>query len=214
MKFALSYSTGKDCFLALLRMIAEGNEPVALVTSVDKTIKRSWFHGVPEGILQQVADSLGLPLLMVENDATDYQEQMVKAFAETKALGAEAIVFGDIDIQQNGEWDRTVAEAAGLKAILPLWQQDRRTLVEEFLASGYTAIIKTVAKSAEIPEAYLGQPLNGAFITYLEAHGLDACGENGEYHTLVVAGPLFKEQIRYQTAGIYESEYAKSLIIE
>ncbi|MDU2473728.1 MAG: hypothetical protein E7D18_13195, partial [Enterococcus faecalis] len=169
---------------------------------------------IPISVLEAAAEALDLPLVISHNNETNYTEKVVEALQETQKLGAETVCFGDIDIEQNGAWDRQVALSAGLEPQLPLWQENREALVKEFLAKGYTAIIKTVSKEAGIPIKFLGEPLNETFITYLKEHQLDICGENGEYHTLVIDGPLFKKRLNYYTSGIYESPYAYSLIID
>lgn len=213
-KFYLSYSSGKDCILALDTLSKSGNQPAGLITSLNEEINRSWFHGVPEKVLEKAAASLNLPLVVVKTNGDNYEDQMIRALKEIKEKGISNICFGDIDIEENGEWDRKIASKAGLTPQLPLWQRSREELVMEFLARGYTAIIKTVSKISGIPIDFLGKPLDQRFIDYLISHDLDICGENGEYHTLVIDGPLFSYPVDFQPAGIYESPYAYSLIIE
>lgn len=213
MQFCLNYSSGKDSMLALDTLVNEGHQPVCLITSVNDEIDRSWFHGVPLNVLQAAADCLNLPLLTVPTNATTYEDAMVAALKQSQDYGATVAAFGDIDIEQNGDWDKQIAQRAGLTPILPLWQQGRVSLVHRFLDRGYTAMIKTVSKASGIPDDFLGQPLNQTFLDYLAAHDLDLCGENGEYHTLVVDGPLFDHPLTYKTAGIFDSPHARSLII-
>jgi uncharacterized protein (TIGR00290 family) len=212
-KFCFSFSSGKDSMLALERLIQAGHEPIGLLTSVSAEIDRSWFHGVPTPLLIQIAEKLGLPLKIVRTEANDYESQMVAALTEFQQAGATFCGFGDIDIEQNRAWDTKVATLAHLEAELPLWHEERETAVLDFLALGYMTIIKTISLQSQIPESFLGQPLDQSFIAYLKAHDLDVCGENGEYHTLVVDGPLFKHPLHYSTDGIYQSAYSKSLII-
>lgn len=212
--FCASFSSGKDSILAIDRLINAGYQPTSLITSVSQEINRSWFHGVPLPILDQIASSLNIPCINVQNTPENYQEKMVAALKQAKQAGADFCCFGDIDIEANGAWDRQISLEAGLTPLLPLWQQDRRAIVEAFLSRGYTAIIKTVSKESKIPQRFLGCALDEAFITYLEEHHLDVCGENGEYHTLVIDGPLFNERINYSSTGIFETQYAYSLIIE
>lgn len=200
--------------LALDQLCQAGHQPIGLVTSVNQAINRSWFHGVPPTVLNQFATSLQLPLTLVNTAVDDYQSAMVATLAEYRNQGATHCGFGDIDILKNRQWDETVATAAGLTPLLPLWHADRTENVTHFLDRGYHAIIKTISKDSQIPTAFLGQPLDQTFIDYLQAHQLDVCGENGEYHTLVIDGPLFNQPITYQTGGIFESPYAYSLIID
>jgi len=112
-KFCLSYSSGKDCLLAMDRLIQAGNQPVALVATLSDEINRSWFHGIPISVLEAAAEALDLPLVISHNNETNYTEKVVEALQETKKLGAETVCFGDIDIEQNGAWDRQVALSAG-----------------------------------------------------------------------------------------------------
>ena len=114
-KFCLSYSSGKDCLLAMDRLIQAGNQPVALVTTLSDEINRSWFHGIPISVLEAAAEALDLPLVISHNNETNYTEKVVEALHETKKLGAETVCFGDIDIEQNGAWDRQVALSVGLE---------------------------------------------------------------------------------------------------
>jgi diphthine-ammonia ligase len=213
-QFYLSFSSGKDCILALDTFIKQGYQPAGLITNMDEEINRSWFHGVPVGVLENIATALNLPLVIVKSNSRNYEEHMIAALTDIKEQGVANICFGDIDIEENGAWDKKIATQAGLIPHLPLWQKNREELVHQFLSRGYTAIIKTVSKESGIPTDFLGQPLNQTFINYLLQHNLDVCGENGEYHTLVIDGPLFAQPVNFRTNGIYESPYAYSLIIE
>lgn len=212
-KICFSFSAGKDSVLALDRLIGQGYDVIGLLTSVDESIERSWFHGIPDSVLNRIEESVGIPIFKVAANADNYEREMTDALAYFRDLGAKACGFGDIDIPQNGEWDKKVASRTGLEALLPLWLQSREALVYEFLDRGYKAIIKTVSKSSGIPEHFLGEMLDQKFIGYLSEHNLDICGENGEYHTLVVSGPIYQKEIKYDAGGIHESQYSKSLII-
>ena len=98
MKFVMSYSCGKDSTLSLYRMIKAGHEPLALLITVDKKVCRSWFHGVPKHLLEEVSKSLNIPLLLVESIGDNYKETFEEALGKAKEQGAEACVFGDIDL--------------------------------------------------------------------------------------------------------------------
>ena len=172
-KFVVSYSCGKDSTLSLYRMIKAGHTPVALLVTVDKKVLRSWFHGIPDKLLKDVSKS---------------QEEM----------GAEACVFGDIDLMAHRNWCEDKCEKAGLEAIFPLWEEDREALTYEFIDSGFKTVIKNV-KLSILGEEFLGEVLTKDVVERLKAAGSDACGENGEYHTFVFDGPLFKERINFET---------------
>jgi len=203
MKFAISYSAGKDCNLAMHKMILEGHTLVALVTTVNREQQRSWFHGIPESLLEASAASLGVPLIAAESTPDNYTEALVEALIRARELGAEAVAFGDIDIDQHKEYDDDVAEQAGLISILPLWKMDRDQVIDEQLNSGIKAVIKLVDKS-QLDESFLGQTVTFDLVEKIKAAGADACGENGEYHTFVYDGPCFAEPVAYQTGELVD----------
>ena len=114
-------------------------------------------------------------------------------------------MFGDIDLQAHRDWVEGVCEAAGLACHLPLWQEPRRLLLAEFLSAGGRATIVAVDQS-KLGADYLGLELDDALISRLEAAGLDACGEEGEYHTMVTAGPLFRSPVPLVWDGVDERD--------
>ncbi|MDR0308316.1 MAG: adenine nucleotide alpha hydrolase, partial [Coriobacteriales bacterium] len=184
MKFALSYSGGKDCMLALHRMVSLGNTPVALITTINGEEERSWFHGIPKTLLEAVSSSLNIPLIACKSQPEQYAEAFVEGLIKAKSLGAEACVFGDIDIADHRKWNEEIAEKAGLGCVLPLWQEEREALVYELISTGYKAIIKIV-QSDKLSESFLGQDLSLPLLEDIKATGSDVCGENGEYHSFV-----------------------------
>ena len=200
-KFVLSFSGGKDSMLSLYRMIQKGWEPVALLCTYNKGGQRTWFHGIPEPLLRRLADAMGIPLcLAVCGEQDDYTAMFRDRLLEWKAKGAEAVVFGDIDLQGHRDWCESCCAAVGMEAVLPLWKEDREALVYEFLDAGFTTLMKTV-RLAELDESFLGKPLSRALVQEIKAKGADACGENGEYHTLVVNGPIFRHPVSYTIHG-------------
>ena len=99
-KFIMSFSGGKDSILALYRMIHEGHEPVALLTTVKKNQEKSWTHGLDNEILYRISKSLDIPLLLVECDVNEYERKFEEALIKAKDMGATMCVFGDIDIEE------------------------------------------------------------------------------------------------------------------
>mgnify|MGYP002591600070 CR=1 FL=1 len=203
MKFVMSYSCGKDSTLALHRMVAAGHEPVALLAMYNREAGRSWFHGVEDGLLAGISRSLGLPLLRCACGGEDYQQAMEAGLGRARALGATACAFGDIDIEEHRQWDRARCEAAGLEMCLPLWQRNRLENTMEVLNLGYRCVIKCVRNDA-LPSSYLGRILDQELVADMQARGIDVCGENGEYHTVTVDGPLFQEPVAYRLGEVLE----------
>lgn len=199
-KFIMSYSCGKDSTLALYRMIKAKHTPLALLVTVDSKKLRSWFHGIPSKLLNDVSSSLNIPLLLVKSEGDNYKETFVKALIEAKANGAEACVFGDIDLEEHRSWCTERCNEAGIKAVFPLWNEDREKLTYEFIDSGFKTVIKNV-RLADLKEEFLGKILDKDIVSKIKATGSDPCGENGEYHTFVFDGPLFNYRIPFETKG-------------
>ncbi len=188
--FVCSWSGGKDSALAFHRAVRAGLRPVALLTMFKEDGERSRSHGLRPSILAAQAEALGLPLLQGHASWEGYESIFIGQLRKARALGAEAAVFGDIDLQPHRDWEEQVCAAAGLQPLLPLWQEPRRTLVEELLREGFRATLVAV-REGRLPMEFLGRVLDADLVEALERHGCDACGEEGEYHSVVVAGPGF-----------------------
>lgn len=212
-KFIISFSGGKDSILALYRMIQEGHEPVALLTTIKKYQDKSWTHGLDKKFLKKISKSLNIPLLLVECDVNDYEIKFEQALIKAKNMGATMCVFGDIDIELHKKWDIDRCKNVGIKAKLPLWQENREDLVYEFIDSGFITIINKVNLKYMGIE-FLGKELNRDIIDDIKLTEADACGENGEYHTFVVDGPLFNNRIEFINEGIIKDENYGYLIIK
>lgn len=200
-KFVMSFSGGKDSILALYRMIKKGFKPVALITTIKKAENKSWTHGLSEELLNKVSISIGIPLLKVECDVNEYEEQFEKALEYSKSMGASICAFGDIDIEVHRKWDTDRCVNSGLKAEFPLWKEDREKLVYEFIDSGFKTVINKV-NLQHMGEEFLGEILTKEVIENIKDTGSDVCGENGEYHTFVIDGPLFKNPIHFDKKEI------------
>lgn len=199
-KFVMSFSGGKDSILALYRMINNGYEPVALLTTAKKDDDKSWTHGLSQELLKKVSDSLGIPLLIVQCDVFEYEDKFEQNLTIAKGMGASICAFGDIDIEEHKKWDLKRCSNVGLEGVFPLWQEDREKLVYEFIDSGFTTIIKTV-NLKYMSEDFLGKKLTKELISEIKNTGSDVCGENGEYHTFVIDGPIFKRKISFDVNG-------------
>ncbi len=212
-KFCLSYSLGKDSTLALNRMIEKGHRPVALIISVNEDYNLTWFHGVENNFLDKVSKSLGIKIIKAVGNGKNYREVLKDGLKEAKGLGATSCVFGDIDIEEHKEWGNKICEEVGLKSVYPLWQENRETIVKEFINKGFKGIVKTVSKEYKVSKEFLGRDLNLELLEEFRKIGIDLCGENGEYHTFVYDGKLFKEPIKFKKMSIHESEYSYSLML-
>ena len=201
MKFVMAYSCGKDSTLALHHMIAQGNDPVALITMVNEAEERSFFHGADLQMLQAYSKALNIPILITPATGDTYHLEMEKSLRKAVSLGAEIACFGDIDLEGNRAWGEERCKNAGIQAVFPLWQKNRTENVYELIGLGYQCLIKSINHTL-LPREVLGRILDAETIDLMKRCGIDVCGENGEYHTLVVDGPVFCNPLTYKTGDI------------
>ncbi len=201
MRFAMSYSCGKDSTLALDYMLNAGHEPICLITTLKKDEQRSWFHGVDLKMLKAYEKSLGIPLLVCESSSENYADSFEKVLHKASKMGAQSVAFGDLDIELNRKWEEDRANACGLEPIFPLWDRDRNSIVREILQKNYKCIIKCVDTSI-IPARFAGKILDEVILKELIDCGSDPCGENGEYHTLAIDGPIFKMPLNFEQGKV------------
>ncbi|MCL2855711.1 MAG: diphthine--ammonia ligase [Defluviitaleaceae bacterium] len=190
MKFAMSYSGGKESALALHKFTGQGNTPVALITTYNQDTDRSLFHGLSSNVLKRVSQSLSIPLILTNTTAENYNKDFEIALKRAKETGAVACVFGDIDIEGHREWATQRCDNVGIKAIFPLWDMPRQNVVYELVDSGFVASL-TVVNTKFLDEKFLGKQLTKELAKKIVATGADICGENGEYHTFVSNSPMF-----------------------
>ncbi len=183
---AISWSGGKDGWLALLRARAQGFEVRYALTVFDESGERSRSHAVPPDVMAAQTRALGLEPVMVRAGWQDYETHLVAALRDLAAREVGTVVFGDIDIAAHRAFEERVCAAAGLQAHLPLWQQDRAGLVEDMFAHGLEAIVVTT-DDRHLDGRFCGQRFDRAFVALLPA-SVDPCGENGEFHTFVTGG--------------------------
>jgi diphthine-ammonia ligase len=190
-----SWSGGKDSCFALLRAVAMGYTPRVLLNVLNEEGKISRSHGIPSAILQKQAEAAGLPIHMISSSWQDYEKNFTAALSDLKdSYDLSYAVFGDIDLQPHRDWEEKVCSNAGLEAVLPLWQENRRQLVTAMLDSGIETII--VSCNETMGERFLGKKITPSLVDELEKIGVDACGENGEYHSLVLNCGLFRHPIQ------------------
>ena len=195
LKTLCSWSGGKDSCFALMKVIELGYTPTVLLNVLNEEGKISRSHGIPKHILQSQSEAAGLPIHTINSSWQQYEKNFTNALSSLKkTYQLSHAVFGDIDLQAHKDWEEMVCAKAHLKALLPLWQQDRKVLVAEMLAAGIETMI--VSCNETMGESFLGKTLCHEVIAELEALGVDACGENGEFHTLVLNCPLFKHPIK------------------
>jgi diphthine-ammonia ligase len=189
-----SWSGGKDSCFALMQAIQQGYHAAVLLNVLNEKGQISRSHGIPTAILQLQAKAAGLPIQLVASSWADYEEKFTTTLGQLKTnYNLQYAVFGDIDLQPHRDWEEKVCHNAGLTAILPLWQQDREALVMQMLTAGIKTII--VSCNETLGANFLGRLIDEQCIADLKNAGVDVCGENGEFHTLVLDCPLFTAPI-------------------
>lgn len=195
MRVSCSWSGGKDSCYALMQSIKQGAVPAVLVNMMNENGKISRSHGLPVSLLGQQAEAMELPIVTVATSWKDYENSFVSTLqTTTTAYSTEAMVFGDIDLQAHRDWEEMVCRKAGIIALLPLWKRNRKELLLEMLDNGIETMIASC--NALMGEDFLGRYLNYDLIDVLESMNIDVCGENGEFHTIVVNCPVFKNRLQ------------------
>jgi uncharacterized protein (TIGR00290 family) len=197
---ALSWSGGKDSSLALAALRADPHlDVVALLTSVTRGYERISIHGVRRALLDAQVRAIGLPLVEVtlepqsSNDA--YEAAFAAAIGELRARfpGVRRVAYGDLFLEDVRVWRERSLAALGMEGLFPLWGRDTRALAEEFVHQGFEAHLVCV-DTTQLDGAFAGRRFDHALLAELPA-GVDPCGERGEFHTFVSAGPILAEPI-------------------
>ncbi len=200
-----SWSGGKDSCFALMKAMEAGLKPAVLLNVMNESGKISRSHGIPENILRAQAAAAGLPIHLISSSWQDYEQNFVAALLNLKTnYQLTHAVFGDIDLQAHRDWEEKVCDKAGLEAYLPLWLGDRRKLAFEMMQSGIETMI--VSCNSIMGPSFLGKTITPSLVDELEALGVDACGENGEFHTLVYNCPLFSDALNVSVTNKMEHE--------
>jgi uncharacterized protein (TIGR00290 family) len=194
----MSWSSGKDSALALHEARAMTDiEVVGLLTTVNAEAERVAIHGVRRSLLEAQAEALGLPLEVVQLPSpcpnSVYEERMDRALDRAQSAGVEAVVFGDLFLEDVRRYRETTFERRRLDPVFPLWHRPTAEVARTMLALGIKAVVACV-DLAQAPGELAGRWFDEALLAELPA-GVDPCGENGEFHTVVVDGPGFAAPI-------------------
>lgn len=208
-RIALSWSSGKDgaWSLHLLRQNPDV-QVVALITTINEQFDRVAMHAVRRELLEAQADSAGLPLWPVplpwpcSND--QYEDRMRQVCRRALDAGVQAIAFGDLFLADIRAYRETQLAGTGLEPIFPVWQLPTRELAADMVRAGLRAKITCVDPKVLSP-AFAGRDFDSAFLNDLPA-SIDPCGENGEFHSFVYDGPMFRTPVTVQAGEIVERD--------
>jgi uncharacterized protein (TIGR00290 family) len=205
---ALAWSGGKDSALALWELRRAGIAPTALMTTVTEDYGRVSMHGVRLALLRGQAAATGLPLVEVRipaactNDV--YERRMAAAFQSAELAAVEEVAFGDLFLEDIRAYRESRLAAAGRRARFPLWGSETTALARNFLEAGFRAVLVCVDPRA-LDAAFAGRDYDEQLLADLPA-GVDPCGENGEFHTFVTAGPIFAEPVACRRGEVVERD--------
>ena len=199
----VAWSGGKDSALALREIVGDARYRVAaLLTTVTAEYDRISMHGVRRSLLHRQAESLGLPLeeVVISPGATndDYETNMGGALAalRTRISGLDTVVFGDLFLADIRAYRERMLARLGLRGLFPLWLRDTRSLAHEFVRLGYRAVLVCV-DAAQLADEFAGREFDADLLRDLPPD-VDPCGENGEFHTFVYAGPGLREPVSHE----------------
>ncbi len=196
-----NWSSGKDSAMALYKLLSGSDYRVdTLLTTINSDLGRVSMHGLREALLDQQVASIGLPIRKVglpeSVSMTEYTEIMEESSKNQVRQGIMHAGFGDIFLEDLRAYRESALQKIAVKAVFPLWKRDTRELMEEFFTLGFKAV--TVSVNAELlGKDFVGREVDRAFIDALPP-GVDPCGENGEFHTFVYDGPIFKYPIPFK----------------
>lgn len=208
MRAWMSWSSGKDSALALRQAGVDDVEVTGLLTTVNASFDRVAMHGVRRSVLEAQAEALDLPLHVVElpwpcpNEV--YEERMAHAVDAARSSGIEAMVFGDLFLEDVRTYRETALEGTGMTPLFPLWRRPTPEVARSLIDLGVRAVVVCV-DPAQAPREIAGRWYDEALLNDMP-FGVDPCGENGEFHTVVVDGPGFAHPVEVEVGEVVERD--------
>ena len=201
----VSWSSGKDCALALHRLLEHPDfEVVGLFCTVNQAFDRVAMHAVRCELLRQQAESIGLALEIIElpwpcsNEA--YEEIMAGFVARAKENAIDCFAFGDLFLEDIRDYRVQKLKGSGIEPIFPVWGCCTAEVSREIVASGFKSVI-TCIDPQKLPQGFAGRQYDAAFLSDLPEH-VDPCGERGEFHSFVYDGPIFHRPVAVTTGEV------------
>ena len=198
-RHALMWSGGKDSALALDRAIRSGIVVDRLLSFYDSATRRVRFHSTRVEMLEAQAAAIGIDLHAIPTSWPEMEANLRHELSSLRDEGFSGVVLGDIHLADVRAWYEERVNGAGLNHVEPIWGESPQLLLKEFVSSGGRAVI-TCVELAKLDESWLGRVIDDRFASEIARTGVDACGENGEYHSFAFAGPVFRQPLSW-TAG-------------
>lgn len=209
-KVVLNWSSGKDAAMAYWLLLQNKQYEVAqLLTTINAEHERIVMHGVREELLDVQAERMGLQLskiyLPAQPDDALYKTNILKALEGFKKKGIQVAAFGDIFLEDLKTYREQQLALAGMNAVFPLWGKDTALLVKEVEDAGIEAVIVCVNEKF-LGKEFLGRKIGRELLADLPAN-VDACGENGEFHTFVCNAPYFSAPVPVRNGEVVYKQY-------
>ncbi|MEE4246606.1 MAG: hypothetical protein V2I33_14445 [Kangiellaceae bacterium] len=208
-KVLMSWSSGKDSAWALHKLQSDpAFDCIGLFCTVNKKFDRVAMHGVRIELLKMQAERLGLPLRLIEIpypcSNNDYESLMGECIQQAEQDGIDCFAFGDLFLEDIKNYRLDTLKNSRIEAIFPIWQIPTKQLAETMISSGIKAILTCVVPK-QIPEQFAGRVFNQELLDELPL-SVDPCGENGEFHSLVVDAPNFSYPIDIKLGKVIERD--------
>lgn len=209
-KSFFNWSGGKDSSLALYHTLQEGKYSIEkLLTNVNRQHRRISMHGVREELLERQANCIGIPLqklvLPDQPSMAEYEDQMMQTMKQLQEEKFTHSVFGDIFLEDLKAYREAQLAKVQMTAVFPLWKRDTKKLINEFIDLGFKTVVVCV-KAELLDKSFAGRIIDKEFLKDLPGN-VDPCGENGEFHTFVFDGPIFKKPVLYKPGEKVFREY-------
>lgn len=190
-----SWSGGKDSCLACYKAMQMGYQINFLLNLISKKYQKCCFHGIQKELINLQAHLIGIPLFQkeVSDDMELYEKEFKEAVTHLETRRTTGMVFGDIYLTEHKDWVERVCQELKIRPIEPLWQKTPEEVMEKFISSGFRAVVVS-AKAELFSKDIIGRIVDRELVEELKKKDICPCGENGEFHTFVIGGPIFKEE--------------------
>jgi len=209
-KAVFNWSGGKDSSLSLYRLLKTKEYDIKyLLTSVNSQFQRISMHGVRIALLEEQAKSIGIPLyqLMIPEmpSMEIYDQMMAETLRKFKDEGIDYSIYGDIFLEDLKKYREEQLAKVDMKGVFPIWKESTSQLIRDFIDSGFKAVLVCVNEKY-LDKSFAGRLIDKNFLKALPKN-VDPCGENGEYHSFVYNGPIFKRPIKFIKGKVVYRNY-------
>lgn len=210
-RITVSWSGGKDAAFCLYKILQDGvYEVVSLHTVFGTETRRVGLHGIHEDLMEAQAKAIGIPLtklyLEKSQDHAAYEKLMKSFYKKCTEEDIQAIAFGDIFLEDLKKYREDLLEGSGIFPVYPIWKEDTTLLLQKMIEAGFKTVVCAANGNWQLTD-WLGQTIGKDFSNTLQPE-VDPCGENGEFHTFVYDGPIFKHPVAYEKGKVVSESYS------